>query len=245
MTNEPGSSEPPRAQPTALASQIGGWRGVIESALPTVVFVIADQVASLRVAIWTAALCGVAVFLYRLLRRESPQQALGGLFALAVAVLFAARMGESRGFFLPGILFSVAYGLGFAISALARWPVIGVIWSLLDGSGTGWRDQPRLRRGFSQATWLWVGLFAARASVQGVLYVWDSSFWLGVSRVVMGLPLTAAAIGATLVIVQRARRAQALEEKPGGEQQADGQRAATPGTASESNHTGPSERARD
>lgn len=201
------------SQPTALASQIGGWRGVIESALPTVVFVLVDSVASLRPAIWTAAITGVAVFLYRLLRREPPQQALGGLFALGVAVLFAARLGESRGFFLPGILFSIAYGLGFMVSALVRWPVIGVIWSLLDGTGSTWRSQPRLRRAFSLATWLWVGLFAARAGVQGILYVWDSSFWLGVSRVVMGLPLTAAAIGATLVIVQRARRAQAMEEQ--------------------------------
>lgn len=213
MTSQEQSPGHSPGQPTALASQIGGWRGVIESALPTVVFVLVDSFASLRPAIWTAALTGVAVFLFRLLRRESPQQALGGLFALGVAVLFAARLGESRGFFLPGILFSIGYGLAFLVSVLVRWPVIGVIWSLLDGTGNAWRDQPQLRRAFSQATWLWVGLFAARAVVQSLLYVWDSSFWLGVSRVVMGLPLTAAAIGATLVLVQRARRAQALEEE--------------------------------
>jgi hypothetical protein len=120
---------PPRS---ALVDAFGGKRGLVDSGLPAVVFVfvnslvgaLADRQTGLDAAIAAAVATGVAVVLLRLVRRETLQQAVSGFLGLAVAVWFARRSGEARGFFLPGIFINIGYGLVFLVSAL-----IGRPWS--------------------------------------------------------------------------------------------------------------------
>lgn len=65
-----------------------------------------------------------------------------------------------------------------------------------------WRsDRFRMRR-YLWASWLWVGLFAARLAVQVPLYRSGSVGWLGTARLVMGLPLWALVLWLTWVLVR-------------------------------------------
>src|SRR6266516_5973663 len=57
-----------------LVESIGGWRGLVDSGLPVVVFVAANTVAGLAAAVWSAIGCGVLLLALRLVRRESVQQ---------------------------------------------------------------------------------------------------------------------------------------------------------------------------
>jgi hypothetical protein len=156
---------------------VGGRRGAVDGGLPPLVFVIVNAVvgahttrpAALTSAIGAAAVTGLAIVALRLVRRESLKQALGGLAGLSIAVVFAARSGEARGFFLPGILVDAAYGVVFAASAAIGRPLVGTIYHLLYGDQARWRADKRLRRAFSIATTGWAMVFATRDGVQAFL----------------------------------------------------------------------------
>jgi hypothetical protein len=141
----------------------------------------------------------------RLIRREPLRQALGGLAGLTVAVAFAATSGEARGFFLPGILVDAAYGLVFAGSALLGYPLVGTLYGLLYRR-SDWRDDARLRRLFVIATFGWSAVFAVRAGVQAFLYREDLPGLLAAGKLLLGWPLTIAAVALTLAAVRRATR---------------------------------------
>jgi hypothetical protein len=204
------SGKPP-AKP-ALIEALGGKRGLIDSGLPAVVFVfvnsvveaLADREAALRAALVSAVVVGLVVVVLRVVRKEPLQQALSGFFALAIAVFFAARSGEARDFFLPGIFINIGYAALFVGSAVIGRPLVGAIYSAVEGLGTRWRDERLLRRAFTVATVGWSLVFVSRAVVQTIFYNLDRTGWLATSKLLMGWPLTILAVAATVAYVKRA-----------------------------------------
>ncbi|MCX6465907.1 MAG: DUF3159 domain-containing protein [Pseudonocardiales bacterium] len=209
MTDEnaapPTTGRPERAYPT-LMEQMGGVTGIVASTIPVVVFVVANVVSSLQPALIAAVTAGVLVFGYRVLRRQPLQPAVSGLLGVGVAAFIAARTGEARGFYLPGLLTSAAFGLAFLVSVLVRWPLAGVVWHGINGHGQGWRQNPRLLRAYTWASLLWTAVFASRVVLQGLLYYRNEETWLGVARLVMGYPLVGVALLGTVWAVRRAQR---------------------------------------
>jgi len=127
-----------------VLDQLGGWRGMVDASLPTVAFIVANGIGGLTAGIWAAVVAAVLVFLLRLLRRETVQQAISGLFAVAVAVVIAARSGEARDFFVLGIIRNAAIGVVLLASLLVRWPLVGVIAEFLAPSHLGTMSGHRL-----------------------------------------------------------------------------------------------------
>ena len=209
------SVRPPESRPAqpALVEALGGKRGLVDSGLPAVVFVfvnsvvtaLADRETALRAALVAAVLSGVGIVVLRVVRKETLQQAVSGFLGLGLAVFFAARSGEARGFFLPGIWINVVYGLVFLGSAVVGRPIVGAIYAAVEGMGSTWRTDPRLRRVFALASVFWALVFASRAAVQGTLYVMDRPGLLAAARLLMGWPLTIAAVALTIAVVKRAR----------------------------------------
>lgn len=185
------SEEDLRAERLILERALGGWRGMIDSALPTIVFisvfVLMDR--ALRPALIAAVVVGVLLAGYRLVRRQPVQQVLTGFLGLAIAAGFSAATGQAENFFLPGLITNVAYGSAFVVSILVRWPLLGVAMGYLTGEGTTWRKDVRLMRTYAAASWIWVAVFFGRLAVQVPLYLGGSVEALGVARVVMGWPL--------------------------------------------------------
>ena len=120
-----------------VLEQLGGWRGMVDATLPTVAFVVANSLGGLGPGIWAAGVAAVAVFLLRLVRRESVQQAVSGLFAVAVAVAIAFYTGQARDFFVFGILRTVAIALALLGSVAVRRPLIGYAAEFLAPSHLG------------------------------------------------------------------------------------------------------------
>jgi Protein of unknown function (DUF3159) len=120
-----------------VLEQLGGWRGMVDASLPTVAFIVANAVGGLTVGIWAAAVSAGLVFLLRLVRRESVQQALSGLFAVVVAVVLAARTGEARNFFVVGIVRNAGIAVVLLGSLAFRWPLVGVAAEFLAPSHLG------------------------------------------------------------------------------------------------------------
>jgi hypothetical protein len=94
----------------------------------------------------------------------------------------------------------------FVVSILVRWPLIGVVWSMLNGLGTGWRRHRGAVRAYDIATLGWAVVFAARYLVQSNLYDSDRTGWLAVARIAMGWPLAALALLLTVWAVRRSDR---------------------------------------
>lgn len=211
---ESGASSDERPYREMMLQSIGGWRGMVDSALPVVVFVVANVLGGLTVAIWAAVIAGLALMAVRLARKQSVQQAVSGFFGVAIAAFIAHRTGEAKGFFLLGIWGSFVYAGVFLISVLVRWPAVGVIWEYIDNGTTTWRGQRRLMRVYSWTTLVWVAMFASRGIVQRFLYDEDRTGWLAFARLAMGYPLTLIALGVTLLAVRRARALHAAATEP-------------------------------
>jgi hypothetical protein len=189
---------------------IGGWRGILESVLPGLIFIVVytitidpetqdgDLWLSLALSVGMAAIFTVV----RLIARQPINAALGGLIAAGVAAAFAAFTGEASNNFIPGFITNVLYGGALLVSALVGWSLIGLAVGFLMGEGTAWRRDKRKRRVFFWLTIAWAGLFAARLIVQLPLYFADNVTALGTLKLVMGLPLFAPLVAVTWLVVR-------------------------------------------
>jgi hypothetical protein len=120
-----------------VLEQLGGWRGMVDATLPTIAFIVANAVDGLRTGIWAALGAALVVFLLRLVRRESVQQAISGLFAVGIAVAIAAFTGQARDFYVPGIIRNAGLAVVLLGSVALRRPLVGVIAEFLAPSHLG------------------------------------------------------------------------------------------------------------
>jgi hypothetical protein len=110
---------------------------MVDATLPTIAFIVANSVGGLRTGIWAALGAAVLVFLLRLTRRESVQQAVSGLFAVGVAVAIAAFTGQARDFYVPGIIRNAGLAVVLLGSVVLRRPLVGVVAEFLAPSHLG------------------------------------------------------------------------------------------------------------
>jgi hypothetical protein len=120
-----------------VLESLGGWRGMLDATVPTVAFLVGNSIAGLRAGIWAALGAALLLFVLRLARRESVQQAVSGLFAVGIAVVIAAASGEARGFFVLGIVRNAAIGVVLLASIVVRRPLVGVVAEFLAPSHLG------------------------------------------------------------------------------------------------------------
>ena len=149
----------------SLLSVFGGVKGLIDSSIPSTVFVVAYFLADLNTSIVAAVVAGVLVVALRKVRGESLQQAFSGFFGLVVSVLIVRSTGTGKTFFLPGILITLGSGLAFALSLLAKRPVIALVLAALDPRYAVWKTHEMLRKACFRATAVWMVSFFIRAAV--------------------------------------------------------------------------------
>lgn len=201
-----------------LLTSIGGWQGMLVAGLPAVVFVIVNATTRLWPAIIAAVSTAVALTAYRLIRRQSVQQAVSGLFGVLIAALIAARTGQARGYFLFGIWQSFVYAVPFVVSVLVRRPLVGLVYEFLDptpgADGTPWHRRRGLLGAYTVATLIGAAVFLARGSVQLALYGENATGWLAFARIAMGYPLSIVAVGAGWWVIRRARAQATPDDVP-------------------------------
>jgi len=194
-----------------LSNAIGGWRGALESALPTIAFVI---VWTLRQDVRSAVLAaGVALV------------ALGfAAVGVAVAAFFALRSGKAEDAFLPGMIQTGAFGLAMLVANLVRWPLFGFLIAagdpeLVEASNrlkeggrknapqdevslaraaddeaalkeafTGWRRHRGIVAVASRLGWVIIVLDSIRLLIMVPLYLAGQVAALGVAKIGLGWP---------------------------------------------------------
>jgi len=128
------------SQEFSWSQALGGTRGVIEASAPGLVFVVVYVLTHALVPTLVAALAvALIACLIRLIQRQGVQQALSGLFGVAVGVVVAAATGRGENYFAWGIATNVAMSAAFAVSVLARRSLVGFFYAMATGLPTGWR----------------------------------------------------------------------------------------------------------
>jgi hypothetical protein len=127
-----------------VLEQLGGWRGMVDTTLPTVAFIVGNSIDGLWAGIWAALGCALLIFVLRLVRRESVQQTVSGLFGVGIAVAIAAASGQARNFFAFGILRNAVIGVVLLASIPLRRPLVGVVAEFLAPSHLGAMASHRL-----------------------------------------------------------------------------------------------------
>lgn len=196
---------------TVVWSAMGGWRGIAESVLPSLLFVVIFTVGSAASAagpgtLWLSLGASVglaAVFTaVRLIGRTQPAAAVGGLVAAVAAAALALLTGRGEDNFVIGFVSNALYGSAFTVSALVGYPLVGVVVGVATGEGLRWRRDARKRRTFTWLSLAWAALFAGRLAVQLPLYLSGEVTWLGTAKLAMGLPLFAPLVALSWLAVR-------------------------------------------
>ena len=215
-----------------LANALGGRRGMVEAALPTITFTfVYVSTKELRLAITLSVAVAVALLVLRLVQRSTVQYVANALVGIGVGCLFV-WLGRRNGadpsqaalaYFAPGILYNSGYAVAMVLSIVVRWPLVGLLVGSVSEDPTAWRRDPQVVRLCSVLTGVLVLPCLIRVAVQAPLYLAGRSAAdadpfvtaLGISKVAMGWPLQVAALGAMLWLLARDRTPVTAQPRPG------------------------------
>lgn len=183
---------------------LGGKRGIIDSGLPSLAFVIVYTITKkLDLSLFIAVAIALVAAIARLVKRDTIQHALSGLLGVLVCAWFSRSTGKAENFFLPGMIKSGIYGVVYLVANLIRWPILGVVLGPILGENLGWRKNPVRLRAYLLAGWVWVALFVVRLALQVPLYLANQTTALGVVTLIVGWPLFLVTLYLTWAILKR------------------------------------------
>ncbi|MBX6382754.1 MAG: DUF3159 domain-containing protein [Microbispora sp.] len=198
-----------------MSKALGGRRGIIEAAVPTLAFTITWMATSeLKTSLIVGIASSVVLLLVRLAQRSTPQFVLNSLVGIGIGAFFAARTGDAKDVFLPGILYNAAYAAGMLLSIAVRWPIVGFLIGSVTGDPTAWHNDSALVRLCSRLTWLLILPCLLRVVVQLPLYWANQVAILGVAKIVLGWPLQVAGLAAMVWVLARGRTPIEPENRP-------------------------------
>jgi hypothetical protein len=206
-----------------ISKALGGRRGMIEAAVPTLLFTVTWLTArELRLALIVSVAAALVLLGVRLVQRSTVQFVVNALFGIGIGWLFV-RLAASRGgsedeqalaYFLPGILYNTGYAAVLAFTCLIGWPLVGFMVGSVTGDPTAWHEDKQIVRLCAILTWLLALPCFLRVVVQGPLWLAGNSgamdadtavAILGVLKIGMGWPLQLAALAAMAWVLGRDR----------------------------------------
>ncbi|HEX6468906.1 MAG TPA: DUF3159 domain-containing protein [Streptosporangiaceae bacterium] len=188
-----------------LNRALGGKRGVVEGAVPTIAFTVSWIVThDLRPSLYIGGGAALALLVVRLVQRSTPQFVLNSLIGIALAAFFALRSGKAEDAFLPGMLWTGAASGLMLLSILARWPFVGFLVGAANPEDPlAWRRDPAMVKVCARLSWLLLLPGVIKLAVQIPLYLSAQVAWLGVSKVALGWPVYLGALGLAAVVLMR------------------------------------------
>ncbi len=204
-----------------LSTALGGRRGMLEAAIPTVLFTISFLTTKdLKLALWVSVTAAVIALVVRLVQRSSIQFVVNALVGIGIGALFALRAARAGGdandqalaYFLPGLIYNAAYALALGLSAVVRWPLVGFMVGSVTGDPTAWHKDHQVVKLCSQLTWVLVAPCILRVVVQAPIYVAGREeamrpetavAALGIAKLAMGWPLQLASLALMVWLLAR------------------------------------------
>jgi hypothetical protein len=180
-------------------------QGIIDTLVGPLIFLVLYKTAGLDAALIGAGAAALAVVAVRRLRGQQLTSAWYGVAGVALGAVLAKATGNGSGYFLPKVASNAFYGLLFLGSVVIGKPLIGVAWAFFHRQPLEWGYRAEVRRVFAALTLMWAGGYFLRAIVYGVLIASDKDRTgsLATVSLVLGLPLTAALLAVTLLVIRR------------------------------------------
>lgn len=206
-----------------LSTALGGRRGMIEAAVPTITFtVLWLSTKELQTALVVSVAAAVLLLVARLVQRSTVQFVVNALVGIGIGWFFVSMSARSGGsendqalaYFLPGILYNTGYSVVLAFTCLIGWPVVGFMVGSVTGDPTAWHRDRQVVKLCTRLTWVLVAPCLLRVVAQGPLWLAGKSgaidpeaaiAALGVLKIVMGWPLQLAALAAMVALLARDR----------------------------------------
>ena len=187
-----------------LSKALGGRRGMVEAAVPTLLFTITWLTTRhLQVALGVSIGAAVLLLVVRLVQRSTVQFVVNAMFGIGIGWLFVSMSAHRGGsavdqalaYFLPGIIYNAVYTVLLSLTCLVRWPLVGFMVGSVTGDPTAWHKDRQVVR--QAPVWL--------AGSSGTLEAGTAIAALGVLKIVLGWPLQIAALAAMAWILSRNR----------------------------------------
>ena len=178
------------AADTALLEAFGGVKGMVDTTVPGLVFVLLYTIKrDIHLAAIAALGLTVLLGLTRLARKETLKHAFSGVFGVAFGAIFAMMSGDAKNFYLPGMLYTLGLAVAYVFSAIFRYPLIGVLLGPMLKENLSWRTRnPDRFRAYTRATWAWGLILLAKSAILFPLYWWGDVTQLGWVKVALGIP---------------------------------------------------------
>lgn len=237
-----------QATKAAFFDAFGGVRGMVETTVPGLVFVLCYTITrDIQLsAILALAVTGV-MFLARLVQRGPTKHAFTGVFGVVFGAVFAMMTGDAKNFYLPGMVYTLGLGIAYVVTAASGVPLLGLVLGPVFKENLSWRTRnPGRKRAYVKASYVWGGILLAKSAITFPIYFWGDATQLGWLRVALGIPPFLVAVYFTWVILVKApppidviaeMEAEEAAEAASAKEQA-AQRAAV---AAQSAETGPAE----
>jgi hypothetical protein len=148
-----------------LSRAMGGRRGMVEAAVPTITFTFTYiATKEIALAIGLSVTFAVVMLVVRLVQRTTVQYVLNALFGIGVGCFFVWLGGRNGGdesdqalaYFLPGLLYNCGYAVVMVLSILTRLPVVGLLVGAVADDPLAWRKDRQVVRLCSHLTWMLV-----------------------------------------------------------------------------------------
>ena len=189
-----------------VVNALGGKKGLIDSGLPSILFLIVFNIAdNLRTALFAAVITSALLTILRLIKKDTIQHVISGFIGVAFCAYLANRTGNATDFFLPEFLTNLVYGTVYLIANLVGWPILGLVLGPILGENLLWRNHPERKKAYVRAGWLWVAMFYLRLLIQVPIYLSgpENLNLLGSVNLAMGYPLFAAAAWGSWLIIKK------------------------------------------
>jgi Protein of unknown function (DUF3159) len=187
----------------ALLGAIGGVRGLVESALPTLVFLVVYLITHDLVVSVVAPIGLALIFIVARAGARAPiTAAVAGAIGIAFTALLTVITGRAENNFLPGIWINSIFLVVLIVSLIVRRPLLAFIVGFIVGDSAEWFADKAKRRAMTIATWGWIALFAARLAIEVPLYLAADISAQGVARLITGVPLYATMLWITWLLVR-------------------------------------------
>ena len=173
-----------------LRTVLAGRSNLLDSIVPPLAFVVANNLSGFTVAAWSAVGVALAFLAYRLLRRQRLAYAAGGIGGVVLAIVLARLLGRAEGYFLPGILSGGLTVLACLVSVVARRPLVAWTSFVTRRWPLPWYWHPSVRPAYSEVTLIWAVFFALRLGVQWALFRGAAAGLLGIVQLLTGWPAT-------------------------------------------------------
>jgi len=195
----------------AIIEAIGGVRGLIESVLPSflflLVYVIAKNTLEPSRVVLVSSLVPLAVavifIIVRAVTKLPVTPAVTGAVFVAITAFLAISTDRAENNFVLGLALNGIYLVAVLISLAVKRPIIGLIVAQLLGErAKSWREVPRQKRLLTLVTWMWAGMFAIRLIVELPMYLARNPEGLAIAKLVLGVPFYAVVLWITWLLVR-------------------------------------------